>query len=136
MQDTTQKLAHFHLHFAQSVSASPCSAAPPQCRLHSGALCLSPRSLCPESPRWLLAKERYADADGVLRRIAAVNGRSVPADFDVRCIIIVSHAPRRRRHAAGVTLEASRYRCHTAGITLESSHWSHHTGVMMPPASH
>ncbi|ELU09061.1 hypothetical protein CAPTEDRAFT_121679 [Capitella teleta] len=42
--------------------------------------------LIDESPRWLLVKERYEDAEVVLRKIAAINGRELPDDFDIGMI--------------------------------------------------
>ncbi len=47
-------------------------------------------SLLPESPRWLLAQKRYDDASRALNRIAAINGRQLPPEFDVRSITVVS----------------------------------------------
>ncbi len=36
----------------------------------------------PESPRWLLARDRIDDAYKILKRIARSNGRSLPESYD------------------------------------------------------
>ena len=38
-------------------------------------------NVVPESPRWLLSKERYQDAYNVMANIARVNGKEVPEDL-------------------------------------------------------
>jgi len=39
-------------------------------------------SILPESPRWLVSKGRFADAEKILRRIAVTNQRNFePDDF-------------------------------------------------------
>ncbi|CAA9996793.1 unnamed protein product, partial [Nesidiocoris tenuis] len=35
----------------------------------------------PESPRWLLARGRFDEAEKILKTMARVNGRSLPPDF-------------------------------------------------------
>lgn len=39
--------------------------------------------LLPESPRWLLVNKKYGPADAAIRRIAAINRKTLHADFDV-----------------------------------------------------
>lgn len=40
--------------------------------------------LLPESPRWLIANEKYERAKKVLRRAAWFNGRPLPTDLDLK----------------------------------------------------
>ena len=42
--------------------------------------------LLDESPRWLLIKERYDEADAIIRRIALVNGATIPCTFNIHQI--------------------------------------------------
>ena len=39
--------------------------------------------LCPESPRWLVSKERYAEAEEILQKVADINGRELPPKLDL-----------------------------------------------------
>ena len=39
------------------------------------------RSMCPESPRWLISKGKFEQAEKTLRYIAKVNGRELPTEF-------------------------------------------------------
>ena len=45
-----------------------------------------PFSMTPESPRWLLSKMNFDEADKVISRIATVNKKEIPKDFNVRNI--------------------------------------------------
>lgn len=38
----------------------------------------------PESPRWLIQKGRYEQADKTLKKIAKINNRPLPDDFTVK----------------------------------------------------
>ena len=42
--------------------------------------------MTPESPRWLLSKMNFDEADKVISRIATVNKKKIPKDFNVRNI--------------------------------------------------
>lgn len=46
-------------------------------------------SILPESPRWLLVHSKWKRADRNLRKIAAVNKRSIPKNFDVSTLEII-----------------------------------------------
>ena len=37
--------------------------------------------MCPESPRWLISKGKFEQAEKTLRYIAKVNGRELPTEF-------------------------------------------------------
>ena len=38
----------------------------------------------PESPRWYFTKGKFDKAENVIRKIAAVNNKSIPDNFDIR----------------------------------------------------
>lgn len=46
--------------------------------------------MIPESPRWLLLHGRREEADKTIRYIAEINGRTLPADYSIDCIKVVS----------------------------------------------
>lgn len=37
--------------------------------------------MLPESPRWLLAKGRFDDAEKILKKMAKINGKTLPEDY-------------------------------------------------------
>ena len=39
--------------------------------------------LCPESPRWLVSRERYTEAEAILQKVADINGRELPPKLDL-----------------------------------------------------
>ena len=47
-----------------------------------GRICLTFR-LVPESPRWLVAQERYEEAEAILQKVAEVNGNEIPRHLDL-----------------------------------------------------
>ena len=48
--------------------------------LHRG-VCIC--RLCPESPRWLVSRERYTEAEAILQKVADINGRELPPKLDL-----------------------------------------------------
>jgi hypothetical protein len=44
----------------------------------------------PESPRWLLIKGRYEEAEKAIRWMASWNSKAIPDSFDIHSIEVVS----------------------------------------------
>jgi hypothetical protein len=44
----------------------------------------------PESPRWLLARGRFEEAEKILKKMARVNGKSLPANYMVQLKVRLS----------------------------------------------
>jgi hypothetical protein len=53
---------------------------------HADSIIYNGGRLLDESPRWLLVKERYDEAEIVIRKMATVNGSQLPVDFNIHCI--------------------------------------------------
>ena len=49
--------------------------------------------LVPESPRWLVVKGRRKDAERVIRKIAATNGKIYPENLDLSPLFEVKMNP-------------------------------------------
>ena len=46
-------------------------------------------SIIPESPRWLLVVGEEEKADKIIKRIAAINKKTLPPDFHAKHLIVV-----------------------------------------------
>ena len=40
--------------------------------------------LVPESPRWLVSKGRYEEAENIIRKIAKFNGKNLPSKLNLK----------------------------------------------------
>ena len=40
--------------------------------------------LVPESPRWLVSKGRYEEAENIIRKIAKFNGKTLPSKLNLK----------------------------------------------------
>jgi hypothetical protein len=47
-------------------------------------VCFLVLRVLPESPRWLLARGRFEEAEKILKKMARVNGKSLPANYMVQ----------------------------------------------------
>jgi pentatricopeptide repeat protein len=47
-------------------------------------ICFLALRVLPESPRWLLARGRFEEAEKILKKMARVNGKSLPANYMVQ----------------------------------------------------
>jgi hypothetical protein len=47
-------------------------------------ICFLVLRVLPESPRWLLARGRFEEAEKILKKMARVNGKSLPANYMVQ----------------------------------------------------